>query len=41
VAAVTGGGKVTGDLLIGKDPRLQYIKNIPLGGTLTVFGLFD
>ena len=41
VAAVTGGGKVTGDLLIGKDPRLQYVKNIPLGGTLTVFGLFD
>jgi alcohol dehydrogenase (cytochrome c) len=41
VAVVTGGGKVTGDLLIGKDPRLQFLKNLPLGGTLTVFGLFD
>jgi alcohol dehydrogenase (cytochrome c) len=41
VAAVTGGGKVTSDHLIGKDPRMQYLKNVPLGGTLTVFGLFD
>lgn len=41
VAVVTGGGQVTTDLLIGKDPKLQYIKNVPLGGTLTVFGLFD
>lgn len=41
VAVVTGGGKVTTDLLIGNDPRLQYIKNVPLGGTMTVFGLFD
>jgi alcohol dehydrogenase (cytochrome c) len=41
IAVVTGGGKVTGDLLIGKDPRLQFLKNLPLGGTLNVFGLFD
>jgi alcohol dehydrogenase (cytochrome c) len=41
VAVVTGGGKVTTDLLIGNDPKLQYIKNVPLGGTMTVFGLFD
>ncbi len=41
IAVVTGGGKVITDLLIGNDPKLQYIKNIPLGGTLTVFGLFD
>jgi alcohol dehydrogenase (cytochrome c) len=41
VAVVTGGGKVTIDLLIGNDPKLQYIKNVPLGGTMTVFGLFD
>jgi alcohol dehydrogenase (cytochrome c) len=41
VAVVTGGGKVTADLLLGKDPRLQYLKNLPLGGTLVVFGLFD
>jgi alcohol dehydrogenase (cytochrome c) len=41
VAVVTGGGKVTGDLLVGDDPKLQYLKSIPLGGTLTVFGLFE
>jgi len=41
VAVVTGGGKVTADLLIGEDPKLQYLKNVPLGGTLTVFGLFE
>ncbi len=41
VAVVTGGGRVTGDLLVGDDPKLQYLKNIPLGGTLTVFGLFE
>lgn len=41
VAVVTGGGRVTGDLLVGDDPKLQYLKNVPLGGTLTVFGLFD
>jgi alcohol dehydrogenase (cytochrome c) len=41
IAVVTGGGKVTGDLLVGEDPKLQYLKNIPLGGTLTVFGLFE
>ena len=41
VAAITGGGKVTGDLLVGEDPKLQYLKNVPLGGTLTVFGLFE
>jgi alcohol dehydrogenase (cytochrome c) len=41
VAAITGGGKVTGDLLVGDDPKLQYLKSIPLGGTLTVFGLFE
>jgi alcohol dehydrogenase (cytochrome c) len=41
LAVVTGGGKVTTDLLIGDDPKLQYIKNVPLGGTLTVFGLFE
>lgn len=41
VAVVTGGGKVTADLLMGDDPKLQYLKNVPLGGTLTVFGLFE
>jgi alcohol dehydrogenase (cytochrome c) len=41
LAVVTGGGKVTADLLIGDDPKLQYLKNVPLGGTLTVFGLFE
>jgi alcohol dehydrogenase (cytochrome c) len=41
VAVVTGGGRVTGDLLAGDDPKLQYLKNVPLGGTLTVFGLFE
>ena len=41
IAVVTGGGKVTIDFLIGNDPKLQYIKNVPLGGTLTVFGLFE
>jgi alcohol dehydrogenase (cytochrome c) len=41
VAVVTGGGRVTTDLLVGNDPKLQYIKNVPLGGTLTVFGLFE
>ena len=41
LAVVTGGGKVTADLLIGEDPKLQYLKNVPLGGTLTVFGLFE
>jgi len=41
VAAITGGGKVTGDLLVGDDPKLQYLKSLPLGGTLTVFGLFE
>jgi alcohol dehydrogenase (cytochrome c) len=41
VAALTGGGKVTGDLLVGDDPKLQYLKNVPVGGTLTVFGLFE
>jgi alcohol dehydrogenase (cytochrome c) len=41
VAVVTGGGKVTTDLLVGDDPKLQYVKSIPLGGTLTVFGLFE
>jgi alcohol dehydrogenase (cytochrome c) len=41
IAAITGGGKVTGDLLVGDDPKLQYLKNVPLGGTLTVFGLFE
>jgi alcohol dehydrogenase (cytochrome c) len=41
LAVVTGGGKVTTDLVIGNDPKLQYIKNVPLGGTLNVFGLFD
>jgi alcohol dehydrogenase (cytochrome c) len=41
VAVVTGGGKVTTDLLVGKDPRLQFLKDLPLGGTLNVFGLFD
>jgi alcohol dehydrogenase (cytochrome c) len=41
IAVVTGGGKVTTDLLVGKDPRLQFLKDLPLGGTLNVFGLFD
>jgi hypothetical protein len=41
VAVVTGGGKLTTNDLVGKDPRLQYLKNVPLGGTLNVFGLFD
>lgn len=41
IAVITGGGKVTGDLLVGDDPKLQYLKSIPLGGTLTVFGLFE
>jgi alcohol dehydrogenase (cytochrome c) len=41
IAVVTGGGKLMTDFLIGKDPKLQYLKNVPLGGTLTVFGLFD
>jgi alcohol dehydrogenase (cytochrome c) len=41
IAVVTGGGRVTGDLLVGDDPKLQYLKNVPLGGTLTVFGLFE
>ena len=41
VAAITGGGKVTGDLLVGDDPKLQYLKSLPVGGTLTVFGLFE
>jgi alcohol dehydrogenase (cytochrome c) len=41
VAVLNGGGKITGDLLVGDDPKLQYLKNVPVGGTLTVFGLFD
>jgi alcohol dehydrogenase (cytochrome c) len=41
LAVVTGGGKVTTGDLVGNDPKLQYIKNVPIGGTLTVFGLFD
>jgi alcohol dehydrogenase (cytochrome c) len=41
IAVVTGGGKVTTDLLAGKDQRLQFLKDLPLGGTLNVFGLFD
>jgi alcohol dehydrogenase (cytochrome c) len=41
VAVATGGGRVTGDLLAGDDPRLQYMKNVPLGGWVTVFGLFE
>ncbi|MBI4638979.1 MAG: PQQ-dependent dehydrogenase, methanol/ethanol family [Candidatus Rokubacteria bacterium] len=41
LAVVTGGGKITGDLLVGDDPKLQYLKNLPVGGTLTVFGLFE
>ena len=41
LAVVTGGSKVTTDLLVGDDPKLQYLKNVPLGGTLTVFGLFE
>ena len=41
IAVVTGGGKITGDLLVGDDPKLQYLKSIPVGGTLTVFGLFE
>jgi alcohol dehydrogenase (cytochrome c) len=41
VAVVTGGGKVTINDLVGKDPRLQYLKDVPIGGTLNVFGLFD
>ena len=41
IAVITGGGKVTGDLLVGDDPKLQYLKSIPVGGTLTVFGLFE
>jgi alcohol dehydrogenase (cytochrome c) len=41
IAVVTGGGKLTRDALAGNDPKLQYLKNVPLGGTLTVFGLFD
>jgi alcohol dehydrogenase (cytochrome c) len=40
IAVITGGGTVTGDLLVGKDPKLQYLKNVPVGGTLAVFGLF-
>ena len=41
IAVVTGGSQVQDDLLIGKEPRFQYLKNIPLGGTLIVFGLFE
>jgi hypothetical protein len=41
VAVVSGGGKVTINDLVGKDPRLQYLKDVPLGGTLNVFGLFE
>ena len=41
IAVVTGGGKITGDLLVGDDPKLQYLKSLPVGGTLTVFGLFE
>jgi hypothetical protein len=41
LAVVSGGGRVTTDLLLGDDPKLRYLKNVPLGGTLTVFGLFE
>lgn len=41
VAVVGGGGKITGDLLVGDDPKLQFLKNVPVGGVLTVFGLSD
>jgi alcohol dehydrogenase (cytochrome c) len=41
VAVVSGGGKVTINDLVGKDPRLQYLKDVPIGGTLNVFGLFE
>lgn len=41
LAVVGGGGKVTGDLLVGNDPKLQFLKNVPVGGVLTVFGLSD
>lgn len=41
IAVVTGGGKITTDMLISKEPKLQYLKNVPLGGTLNVFGLFE
>jgi alcohol dehydrogenase (cytochrome c) len=41
VAVVTGGGGAQEEFLIGKEPRFQYLRNIPMGGTLMVFGLFE
>ncbi len=41
IAAITGGRKVGIDELVGDDPKLQYLWSIPVGGTLTVFGLFE
>jgi alcohol dehydrogenase (cytochrome c) len=41
VAVVTGGSQAQDDFLIGKEPRFQYLKNVPHGGTLIVFGLFE
>jgi alcohol dehydrogenase (cytochrome c) len=39
VVVVTGGSQVQLDFMVGKDPRFQYLRNIPLGGTVVVFGL--
>jgi alcohol dehydrogenase (cytochrome c) len=41
VAVVTGGGGAQEEFLIGKEPRFQYLRNTPMGGTLVVFGLFE
>src|SRR6266540_3410264 len=41
VAVVTGGSQAQEEFLIGKEPRFQYLRNIPQGGTLVVFGLFE
>jgi alcohol dehydrogenase (cytochrome c) len=41
IAAVAGGSQAQEDFLIGKEPRFQYLRNYPMGGTLVVFGLAE
>jgi alcohol dehydrogenase (cytochrome c) len=41
VAVVAGGTSAQEEFMIGKEPRFQYLRNVPQGGTLVVFGLFE
>jgi hypothetical protein len=38
---VAGGTSAQEEFMIGKEPRFQYLRNVPQGGTLVVFGLFE